>query len=130
MGVDHTQCVPIPPAHPRWIVRLLIPVGFVIDRRPQIGLFHTRIPQLRLSATYPCDGTSSRRIQSRYTRRAADLSIVGRRVILRVRVRRFQCYAAPCRRRIFAERFAYEVFAPVPRGAGWQAGRDVCRNAS
>lgn len=58
-----------------------------------------------LSATCPCCGTSSRRTQSRYMRQAADLPIAGRRVVLRVTVRRFWCDAVLCRRRIFAERF-------------------------
>jgi transposase len=47
----------------------------------------------------------SRRIQSRYQRRAADLPLGGRRVELQVLVRRFWCDATACRRKIFAERF-------------------------
>jgi len=43
-------------------------------------------------------------------RQAADLPIAGRRVILRVTVRRFWCDAVLCRRRIFAERFGADVF--------------------
>ena len=71
-----------------------------------------------LSATCPCCGTGSRRIQSRYTRQAADLPIAGRRVVLRVTVRRFWCDAVLCRRRIFAERFGADVLAPLSRRTG------------
>ncbi|MFD1984514.1 transposase family protein [Mesorhizobium newzealandense] len=70
------------------------------------------------SATCPCCGTSSRRTQSRYLRQAADLPIAGRRVVLRVTVRRFWCDAVLCRRRIFAERFGAAVLAPLSRKTG------------
>jgi transposase len=71
-----------------------------------------------LSATCPCCGTSSRRTQSRYMRQGADLPIAGRRVVLRVTVRRFWCDAILCRRRIFAERFGDTVLAPLSRRTG------------
>jgi hypothetical protein len=51
-------------------------------------------------------------------RQAADLPIAGRRVVLRVMVRRFWCDAVLCRRRIFAERFGNNVLAPLSRRTG------------
>ena len=51
-------------------------------------------------------------------RHASDLPIAGRRVILRVTVRRFWCDAVLCRRRIFAERFGDDVLAPLSRRTG------------
>ncbi|WP_245277899.1 ISL3 family transposase [Mesorhizobium sp. L48C026A00] len=50
--------------------------------------------------------------------KAADLPIAGRRVVLRVTVRRFWCDAVLCRRRIFAERFGADVLAPLSRRTG------------
>lgn len=51
-------------------------------------------------------------------RQAADLPIAGRRVVLRVTVRRFWCDAVLCRRRIFAERFGANILAPLSRRTG------------
>ena len=51
-------------------------------------------------------------------RQAADLPIAGRRVVLRVTVRRFWCDAVLCRRRIFAERFGAGVLDPLSRRTG------------
>lgn len=51
-------------------------------------------------------------------RQAADLPIAGRRVVLRVTVRRFWCDAVLCRRRIFAERFDANTLAPLSRRTG------------
>lgn len=50
-----------------------------------------------------CDRPSDR-VHSRYTRTAADLPWQGRRVILRVTVRRFRCRTAGCDRALFCER--------------------------
>jgi transposase len=44
-------------------------------------------------------------VQSFYHRTVADLPICGRRLLLRLRVRRFRCAARRCPRAIFAERF-------------------------
>jgi transposase len=62
---------------------------------------------LRLaSATARCPvcGQTSRRVQSRYTRRLADLPCGGRAVLLLVAVRRFRCDQPACHGKIFAER--------------------------
>lgn len=46
---------------------------------------------------------ASVRVHSRYRRRLADLAIAGRRVLIRLMVRRFFCTDASCDRKIFAE---------------------------
>jgi len=56
------------------------------------------------TARCPLCQCRSRRIHSRYTRTVADLPWSGRRVTLKIRARRFWCYRAHCRRRIFCER--------------------------
>src|SRR5689334_10158161 len=56
------------------------------------------------TALCPCCAQLSDRVHSRYTRTAADLPWQGRRVILRVTVRRFRCGTAGCQRTIFCER--------------------------
>jgi transposase len=57
------------------------------------------------TASCPCCGTISKRVQSRYTRMLHDLPASGRLVHLIVRVRRFFCQERTCVRKIFAERF-------------------------
>ena len=85
---------------------VLVPPGLIID--------HVRIDGDRLiilaharatSAPCPSCGLPSARLHSRYTRALSDLPISGRRVLIRVVVRRFRCAEAPCRTRIVAERF-------------------------
>jgi transposase len=56
------------------------------------------------TAPCPCCGTSSKRVQSWYTRMLCDLPASGRPVHLIVRVRRFFCHELTCPRKIFAER--------------------------
>jgi transposase len=97
----------------------LAPVGFVVEHAAiDTDCIFLDVRRAAVSATCPCCGASSRRIQSRYTRQAADLPIAGRRVVLRVTVRRFWCAAVLCRRRIFAERFGDNVLAPLSRRTG------------
>jgi transposase len=57
------------------------------------------------TASCPCCGTISKRVQSRYTRTLRDLPASGRPVHLVVQVRRFFCQERTCVRKIFAERF-------------------------
>lgn len=59
--------------------------------------------------TSNCPGcsVSSNRIHSHYIRTAADLPWQGRRVILRVTVRRFRCPNGGCSQRIFCERLSH-----------------------
>ncbi|MDT0549603.1 ISL3 family transposase [Streptomyces lonegramiae] len=51
----------------------------------------------------PACGTAASRVHSTYTRRLADRPIGGRRVVLRLTVRRFFCDNAVCKRRTVAE---------------------------
>ncbi len=57
------------------------------------------------TASCPCCGTMSKRVQSRYTRTLSDLPASGRSVHLVVHVRCFFCQQSTCVRKIFAERF-------------------------
>ena len=54
-------------------------------------------------AVCPRCGRSSRRVHSRYERRLADAAIGGRRVVIRLRVRRFFCAWPDCPAATFAE---------------------------
>ncbi len=54
-------------------------------------------------ASCRCCGTRSLRIHSRYERRLADAAVAGRRVEIRLRVRRFFCDDGRCSARTFAE---------------------------
>jgi hypothetical protein len=97
----------------------LAPAGLVVEHAEISSDFvFLDVRVAAVSATYPYCGTTSRRPQSRYLRQAADLPIAGRRVVLRVTVRRFWCDAVLCRRRIFAERFGDGVLAPLSRRTG------------
>jgi transposase len=94
----------------------LVPRGFIVER---FDVLSDRITaSVRSAQTYahcPCCGTVSRRVQSRYRRRASDLPIAGRCVDLAVTVRRFRCDGVLCGRRILAERFGDEVLASHSR---------------
>jgi zinc-finger of transposase IS204/IS1001/IS1096/IS1165 len=54
-------------------------------------------------AACPACGAVSGRVHSRYARRLADAAIGGRRVVIRLAVRRFFCPAPGCKHRTFAE---------------------------
>ena len=101
---------------PRFKTSSLVPAGFVVEHldigTDRIGLV---VRSGSATATCPDCRTSSRRIQSRYQRRAADLPLGGRRVELQVVVRRLWCDAAACRRKIFAERFPDGVLPAFAR---------------
>ena len=97
----------------------LAPAGLVVEHAEiDTDCVFLDVRASAVSAMCPCCGTCSRRIQSRYLRQAADLPIAGRRVVLRVTVRRFWCDAVLCRRRIYAERFGANVLAPLSRRTG------------
>lgn len=70
------------------------------------------------SASCPLCGAASRRVQSRYVRRPSDLPCAGRRVRLRLLVRRVRCGVAGCLRQVFAERFGTMVLAERARRTG------------
>ncbi len=97
----------------------LVPSGFAVTRSEIDG--DRAVVSVRATASSgacPSCGSRSRRVQSRYWRRASDLPIAGRRVELNVMVRRFWCDAVLCGRRIFAERFGDDVLAPLSRRTG------------
>jgi transposase len=56
------------------------------------------------TASCPCRGAVSSRIQSRYTRTLRDLPSVGRPIRLIIHVRRFFCKKSTCGQKIFVER--------------------------
>ena len=97
----------------------LVPSGFVVEQTT-IGSDRVTVTVRSAAAERACPacGARSKRIQSRYWRFAADLPLGGRRVDLRVLVRRFWCDAVLCGRHIFAERFAEGVLAPWSRRTG------------
>ena len=94
----------------------LVPSGLMVD---EIAIEGDRVVVRARAAVSagPCPdcGAISRRIQSRYFRRAKDLPLSGRRVELQILVRRFRCDAVLCGRQIFAERFGDSVLAPRAR---------------
>lgn len=55
-------------------------------------------------------GHRSESIHSRYVRTIQDLSILGRRVVIQLRVRKFFCHNHDCRKKTFAEQPGDEVF--------------------
>lgn len=65
-------------------------------------------------AECPGCGKTSERIHGRYLRTVGDLPCQGRRVMLRLVVRRFRCDHAACPRRTFAEQL--RSVAPYARG--------------
>lgn len=97
----------------------LVPSGFAV-MRSEIDGDHAIVTVRASTSSGACPscGVCSRRVQSRYWRRASDLPIAGRRVQLEVMVRRFWCDAVLCGRRIFAERFGDDVLAPMSRRTG------------
>jgi transposase len=65
-------------------------------------------------ANCPDCGKAATRAQSQYVRTLDDVPWAGRRVRLRVTIRRFRCATAHCPRRIFAERLG-DVARPYAR---------------
>jgi transposase len=94
----------------------LVPSGFVVESAYYEG--DKAVIAVRASGSVglcPSCGTVSRRVHSRYRRRATDLPLSGRIVQLLVIARRFRCDAVLCGRQIFTERFAEGVLAPSAR---------------
>ncbi len=80
--------------------------GFVVEAVKIVAeCVQVRLRSRNLSAACPDCGRTSRRIQSRYERRPADLPLCGRRVELTVVTRQFWCDAVLCGGRIFSEQF-------------------------
>ena len=94
----------------------LVPAGFNVDRTAaEADRVVIWVRAKAHDCACPDCGERSRRVRSRYWRRPTGLPLGGRRVELRVMVRRFQCDAVLCPRRIFAERFADGALAPLAR---------------
>ncbi len=70
------------------------------------------------TASCPLCGVASHRVQSHYVRHPSDLPCAGRRVRLRLLVRRFRCGVLGCLREVFAERFDTKVLAERARRTG------------
>jgi transposase len=76
----------------------------LVDRVEQIRntvWLHAR-PRALTAACPRCDQESAR-VHSRYERRVTDAAVAGRRVVLRLRARRFVCRTDDCQATIFAE---------------------------
>jgi transposase len=97
----------------------LIPPGLEVDSvdRGEDTLLVTARSNAA-TASCPLCGGASRRVQSHYFRQPSDLPCAGRRVRLRLLVRRFRCGVPGCQRRIFAERFGRKVLAVRARRTG------------
>lgn len=94
----------------------LAPSGFVVDAvRVVADKVQILLRSRRPWGTCPSCGGRSRRVQSRYRRRPADLPLGGRRVELSILTRRFWCDGVLCGRRIFCERFDDSVLARYSR---------------
>ena len=97
----------------------LVSPGFLVERFESRGdRVLVAVRSAQAEGCCPCCGTQSRRVQSKYRRRASDLPIAGKCVDLLITVRRFHCDGVLCGRRIFAERFGDEVLAPRSRRTG------------
>ncbi|MBJ3786981.1 ISL3 family transposase [Devosia sediminis] len=94
----------------------LAPSGFAVDA---VQVLADRVQILLRSrrswGDCPACGGRSRRVQSRYRRRPADLPLGGRRVELSILTRRFWCDGVLCGRRIFCERFDDSVLGRYSR---------------
>ena len=94
----------------------LAPDGFAVDSIKTVGeIVHILLRSRCPTGSCPDCGRQSRRVQSRYLRRPADLPLGGRRVELTIVARRFWCDAVLCGRRIFCEQFDSAVLARYGR---------------
>lgn len=94
----------------------LIPAGLVVERTAEEeGVIVVAARAAASERGCPLCGRLSRRVHSRYVRTVSDLPFAGKRVDLRLIVRRFVCEASLCRRRIFAERFNADIVAAWSR---------------
>lgn len=83
----------------------LLPSGLVVDD-VTVGPDEVLIDAHAFGRSAECPGCGhlSRRVHSRYERSLSDVPAHGRRVRVRLTVRRFRCPHGGCDRRIFAER--------------------------
>jgi transposase len=79
-------------------------VGMVLDRLTEVdGVVVAEAHSAVLELRCPSCATASRRVHSRYGRRLAEYPVGGRRVAVKLEVRRFFCNAPACGRRTFVE---------------------------
>ena len=103
----------------RFAVKSLVPPGLVMDSVDGSGDAVVVTGRSNaLTAACPLCGTASCHVQSRYVRQPSDLPCGGRRVRLRLLVRRFRCGVPGCPRQVFAERFGTTVLAERARRTG------------
>lgn len=100
----------------RFRAQSLLPDGLIVERLESDGGEIVAVARSR-SATSSCPacGRVSTRVHSRYERSLADLPAHGRRVRIRLQVRRFRCGRQDCPRTIFAERLDDTVAQPWAR---------------
>ncbi|MEU0820224.1 ISL3 family transposase [Streptomyces mirabilis] len=78
--------------------------GMVLDRLTEVdGVVVAEAHSAVLELRCPSCATPSRRVHSRYGRRLAEYPAGGRRVVVKLEVRRFFCNAPACGRRTFVE---------------------------
>jgi zinc-finger of transposase IS204/IS1001/IS1096/IS1165 len=85
---------------------MLLPhlAGVIVEKAELAGTWLCIWARARAEeAACPGCGRSSGRVHSRYERRLADAAIGGRRVVIRLRVRRFFCAWPDCPAATFAE---------------------------
>ncbi|MEM9813827.1 MAG: ISL3 family transposase [Pseudomonadota bacterium] len=99
-----------------WKTSRLLPSGLVVDD-VTVGPDEVVIEAHARggSAKCPCCGRLSRRVHSRYKRCLSDVPAHGRRVLVRLSVRRFRCAHGGCPRKIFAERLEIGITRPYAR---------------
>jgi transposase len=73
-----------------------------IDRQSPRLTLQVQLDQV--AASCPACGVRSVRVHSHYQRSIGDVPCLGRQLVLLVRIRRFRCVNAACRKRTFAER--------------------------
>ncbi len=97
----------------------LIPPGLAVDSvEDSENALAVTARSNALTALCPLCGVASERVQSHYVRHPSDLPCAGRRVRLRLLVRRFRCGVPGCPRQVFAERFGMTVLAERARRTG------------
>ena len=98
-----SRCLSCPPGHG---LEVLLPhlAGVIVEgAEPVSGLLCIRARARAGEVPCPACDRISRRVHSRYERRLADAPVGGRRVIIRLQVRRLFCDAPACAKRTFAE---------------------------
>ncbi|HEY0696128.1 MAG TPA: ISL3 family transposase [Kribbella sp.] len=92
--------------------------ALVIERIEEIGsTVWIRACPRAVEAACPGCGRVTARVHSRYERRVSDAAVAGRRVTLRLRVRRFFCGESDCQVNTFAEQVG-DLTVPYGRRTG------------